>query len=150
MVGEDRVAMSAKELRRGHVIRHVIDEPLTQVEAGTLLGLTDRQIRRLIERVKQEGDAGLAHRGRGKPSNSRGGEGEGAEAVRAAVGRLWADVGGGEVGRAPRDHAERGDAAEVAPREGRDALSATGAPASNVAGAEGACGGTGTARRLAP
>jgi len=71
MVGEDRVIMSVKELRRVHVICHTMEKKLTQVKAGTLLGLTTRHIRRLIERVEQAGDQGLAHRGRGKPSNRR-------------------------------------------------------------------------------
>jgi hypothetical protein len=69
MVREDRVIMSVKELRRVHVIRHTMEQQLTQVKAGTLLGLTPRHIRRLIERVERAGDHGLAHRGRGKPSN---------------------------------------------------------------------------------
>ncbi len=38
-------------------------------QAGALLGLTPRHIRRLLARVAQEGDHGLVHRGRGKPSN---------------------------------------------------------------------------------
>jgi hypothetical protein len=71
MVGEDTVTMSAKELRRVHVIRQVREKRITQREAGTLLRLTDRQIRRLLGRVKAEGDQGLVHRGRGKPSNRR-------------------------------------------------------------------------------
>ena len=71
MVREDRVIMSVKELRRVHVIRQTMEKQLTQVQAGTLLGLTTRHIRRLIERVEQAGDQGLAHRGRGKPSNRR-------------------------------------------------------------------------------
>jgi hypothetical protein len=71
MVREDRVIMSVKELRRVHVIRQTMEKKLTQVKAGALLGLTPRHIRRLIERVKQAGDHGLAHRGRGKPSNRR-------------------------------------------------------------------------------
>lgn len=71
MVREDRVTMSAKELRRVHVIRQVVDQQLTQVKAGALLGLTPRQVRRLVRRVEQEGDRGLVHRGRGKPSNRR-------------------------------------------------------------------------------
>ena len=71
MVGEDRVIMSVKELRRVHVIRHAMEQKMTQVKAGALLGLSTRQVRRLIERVEQEGDKGLAHRGRGKPSNRR-------------------------------------------------------------------------------
>ena len=71
MVGEDRVIMSVKELRRVHVIRQTMEQKRTQVEAGLLLGLTTRHIRRLIERVAQAGDQGLAHRGRGPPSNRR-------------------------------------------------------------------------------
>jgi hypothetical protein len=71
MVGEDRVIMSVTELRRVHVIRQTMEKKLTQVTAGTVLGLTPRHIRRLIARVEQAGDHGLAHRGRGKPSNRR-------------------------------------------------------------------------------
>ena len=71
MVREGRVIMSVKELRRVHVIRQTREKKLTQVKAGTLLGLTPRHIRRLIARVAQAGDHGLAHRGRGKPSNRR-------------------------------------------------------------------------------
>ena len=71
MVREDRVIMSVKELRRVHVIRQTRERKLTQVEAATLLGLTPRHIRRLLARVEQAGDQGLAHRGRGKPSNRR-------------------------------------------------------------------------------
>ena len=71
MVREDRVIMSVKELRRVHVIRQTREKKLTQVKAGALLGLTPRQIRRLLARVEQAGDHGLVHRGRGKPSNRR-------------------------------------------------------------------------------
>jgi len=71
MVREDKMTMSTKELRRVHVIRQVRDEQITQVKAGALLGLTDRQIRRLVRRVEQAGDRGLVHRGRGQPSNRR-------------------------------------------------------------------------------
>ena len=71
MVGEDRVLMSGKELRRVHVLHQVREKRITQKEAGRLVALTDRQIRRLLRRVEQEGDQGLVHRGRGKPSNRR-------------------------------------------------------------------------------
>jgi hypothetical protein len=71
MVGEDKVTMSGKELRRVHVIRQVLEQKLTQGEAAVFLGLSDRQIRRLSKGVKQEGDRGLVHRGRGQPSNRR-------------------------------------------------------------------------------
>lgn len=71
MVREDRVMMSVKELRRVPVIRHAMEQTITQVKAGALVGLTARHVRRLIERVRREGDRGLVHRGRGKPSNRR-------------------------------------------------------------------------------
>ncbi len=83
MVGEDRVVMTGNELRRVHVIRQALEKKLTQVKAATVLGLTPRQVRRLMTRVRQEGDAGLVHRGRGKPSNRRI-----AEAVKAKILRL--------------------------------------------------------------
>jgi len=63
--------MSGKELRRVHVIRQTMEKKLTQAKAGELVGLTARHVRRLVQRVRQEGDQGLAHRGRGKPSNRR-------------------------------------------------------------------------------
>lgn len=71
MVGEDRVVMSGSELRRVHVIRQVIEHQLTQQKASEALGLTVRHIRRLSHRLRADGDGGLAHRSRGKPSNRR-------------------------------------------------------------------------------
>ena len=71
MVGEGRVIRSVQELRRVSVIRQTMEKKLTQVQAGTVLGLTPRHIRRLIKRVEQAGDQGLAHRGLGQPSNRR-------------------------------------------------------------------------------
>ena len=71
MVGADRVIMRVKELRRVPGIRPTREKTLTQIKAGTLLGRTTRHLRRLIERVEQEGAQGRAHRGRGKPANRR-------------------------------------------------------------------------------
>jgi transposase len=71
MVGEDTVRMSGQELTRVHVIRQAMSHALRQKEAGEVLDVTTRQVRRLIQRVRAEGDAGLVHRGRGKPSNRR-------------------------------------------------------------------------------
>lgn len=71
MVREETVRMSVPELKRVHVIRQVMNKALRQREAGEVLGLTTRQVRRLIQRVRAEGDAGLVHRSRGTPSNRR-------------------------------------------------------------------------------
>lgn len=69
MAREDRVLMSTKELRRLHVLQQVGERKITQADAAQVLGLSDRQIRRLVARVRQEGARGLAHQSRGRPSN---------------------------------------------------------------------------------
>ena len=58
MVGEDRVTMSGKELRRVHVLRQALEKNITQGQAGEALGLTARHIRRLLRRVQAEGMRG--------------------------------------------------------------------------------------------
>lgn len=69
MAGRDTVTMSQEELKRLHVIRKVLDKKLKQIDAAGILGLCDRQIRRIISRIRSGGDAAIAHRSRGKPSN---------------------------------------------------------------------------------
>jgi Helix-turn-helix domain len=69
MAREDRIVMSVKELRRFHVIQQVLEQKMKQVEAAEVLGLSDRQIRRILKRVGVEGARGLVHRSRGRPSN---------------------------------------------------------------------------------
>lgn len=70
-MGEDIIRMSQKELTRVHIIRKVLDSSLKQKEAAEKLSLSERQIRRLTERVRNEGDKGLTHRLRGRPSKHR-------------------------------------------------------------------------------
>jgi transposase len=61
--------MSQRELKRLHVIRKAIDKGITQGVAAGLLGLSQRHIRRLIKRVREESDKGIIHRSRGKASH---------------------------------------------------------------------------------
>jgi transposase len=65
------ITMSIKELGRLPVIEKVLREELKQIEASRLLALSDRQVRRITRRVKEEGVKGLIHRSRGRPSNRR-------------------------------------------------------------------------------
>jgi transposase len=60
--------MSQEELRRLDVIRRLEARRLTTKEAGEVLGITERQVRRLRRRVEKEGAQGLAHRSRGRAS----------------------------------------------------------------------------------
>ena len=69
MAREDIIVMSQKELQRLHVVRKAIDKHLTQVSAADILCLSTRQIKRIIKRVKEEGDTGIAHKSRGRLSN---------------------------------------------------------------------------------
>ncbi|MCK4249490.1 MAG: ISNCY family transposase [Candidatus Omnitrophica bacterium] len=61
--------MSQGECHRLHIVRKAIDKELTQVEAGEILDLSYRQIKRIVKRVREEGDTGIAHKLRGKKSN---------------------------------------------------------------------------------
>jgi hypothetical protein len=69
MAREDIIRMNREELKRLHVIHKVIDGRLKQVEATRILGLCDRQIRRIVKRIKEGGDEGIIHKSRGKASN---------------------------------------------------------------------------------
>jgi len=66
---EDMVMASQEELRRLHVVRKVQEKLIKQVEAGEVLGLSSRQVRRIVKRVGKEGARGVIHRARGRCSN---------------------------------------------------------------------------------
>ena len=66
MAEEGRITMSQKESNRLYVIHQVINKAITQKEAGLLLGITERQVRRIARNVKREGATGICHRSRGK------------------------------------------------------------------------------------
>lgn len=71
MAGEDIIMLRQKELKRLHVIRKVIEGTLTQADAAGLISLTERQIRRIVKRIREEGDEGIRHKSRGKPSRRK-------------------------------------------------------------------------------
>src|SRR3972149_711922 len=63
--------MSKKELKGGHIMRQVMEGTMRQGKEAGGGGLNERQVRRIIKRIKEEGDKGICHRGRGRPSNRR-------------------------------------------------------------------------------
>ena len=71
MAGEDIIMLRQRELRRLHVIQKVLERVIKQVEAVEILSLSSRQIRRIVKRVKEEGDKGVVHKSRGRSSNRR-------------------------------------------------------------------------------
>jgi transposase len=71
MAGEDIIMVRQGELRRLHVIQRVLEKVIKQVEAAEILSLSGRQIRRIVRRIRDEGNRGVMHKSRGRPSNRR-------------------------------------------------------------------------------
>lgn len=63
--------MSAKELSRLEVMQRLSKKQLSQKEAGTMLSLSVRQIKRLLHAYRQKGAAGLVSKHRGRKANNR-------------------------------------------------------------------------------
>ena len=63
--------MSRKERDRLKVIEQVELGLMSQVKASEVLRLSVRQVRRIERRYRREGDRGLVHRSRGRPSRRR-------------------------------------------------------------------------------
>ena len=71
MAATERITMTMRELDRYKVIQDVTDGMLRPWRAAERLGLTTRQIRRLVSRLRDQGAPGLVSRRRSKPSNNR-------------------------------------------------------------------------------
>ena len=65
------VSMSDKELKRLSVLQEICDQRITQSQAAQLLHISERHIRRLLQKYKAQGPAALAHACRGQISNSK-------------------------------------------------------------------------------
>ncbi len=71
MVGKDIIRMSLREVRRLKAVHEVRKGHITQKAVASMLGLSDRQVRRLVRAVKEEGDHGVVHKNRGRRSNRK-------------------------------------------------------------------------------
>ena len=65
------VMMSERELNRVEVLSQVIDRRRTASEAAAVLGLSQRQVQRLLARFRDGGAAAIRHKARGRPPNNR-------------------------------------------------------------------------------
>ena len=65
------IRMSAIERKRLEMLSRVKDRLITQVKASELLGISYRHTRRIYKRYREQGDKGLIHKNRGRPSNRR-------------------------------------------------------------------------------
>jgi hypothetical protein len=65
----ERITLSQRERMR--MLHEVKQRHLTQREAGRRLRLSDRQVRRLLLRIRKHGDQAVIHVLRGRPSNRK-------------------------------------------------------------------------------
>ena len=63
--------MTEKELKKLNVIKKILGGECTQKEAVESLGITTRQIDRLILKYKNDGESGFIHKSRGKESHKK-------------------------------------------------------------------------------
>jgi len=63
--------MSSKELSRLEVMHRLSEKRMRQEEAGRILQLSVRQIKRLLQAYRRQGAAGLGSKHRGRKSNNR-------------------------------------------------------------------------------
>lgn len=58
------------EIKRMHILQKIVEQHMTASQASELLGLSLRQVRRLIAKYRQQGASGVVHGNRGRaPSN---------------------------------------------------------------------------------
>jgi hypothetical protein len=67
----ERIALSQPERDRLRVLHEVEQGYLTQVAAAQRIKITDRQVRRLLLRLREQGDRAVIHGLRGRPSNRK-------------------------------------------------------------------------------
>jgi transposase len=67
----DLLTMSTRELSRVEVMGRLQEKRLTQKEAAKILGIGERQAKRLWKRFREKGASGLVSKRRGKPSNNQ-------------------------------------------------------------------------------
>ena len=65
------LTMSQKELTRLEVMQRIEKKRLKQKEAAEMLGISVRQVKRLLRSYRQSGAEGLVSKRRGKPSNNQ-------------------------------------------------------------------------------
>lgn len=73
---KDLITLSHEEHDRLLIIRKVMKQEISQVEAADLLNISDRQVRALIGKVREKGSKGMAHGNRGRESPRKMARGE--------------------------------------------------------------------------
>jgi len=67
----ERITLSHRERDRLKVLHEVKQKHLSQVAAAVRLKVSDRQVRRMLLRIRERGDRAVVHGLRGRPSNRK-------------------------------------------------------------------------------
>lgn len=89
----ERIEMSQEERDWLEWLKRARDKKLTQREAAEKMGVSERWVRRLLNRMKDEGDRVVVHGLRGQPSNRKLGEATRKRALKALQHPDWHDFG---------------------------------------------------------
>jgi transposase len=89
----ERIAMSQQERDRLEWLKRARDGKVTQREAASKMGVSERWVRKLLQRMKQEGDRIVVHGLRGRSSNRKLDEGLRKRAMTALSDPDWHDFG---------------------------------------------------------
>jgi len=66
IMNEEILVMRQSELKRLELIKKAINKELTQLEVSKFLSISIRQVKRIVRRVKEQGNKGVIHQLRGK------------------------------------------------------------------------------------
>ncbi len=66
MLAKDSLVMDSEDRKRFYVIMQAINKEITQKRASEILGISERQIRRIVGSVRKDGEKRILHGGRGK------------------------------------------------------------------------------------
>ena len=72
---EGYLTMSNREIDKLKVIQNAIDGRFKHTEAAQMLSITERQVRRLCAKIRKDGNRGIIHGLKGRPSNHKMAEG---------------------------------------------------------------------------
>lgn len=62
------IIVSIRELKRLKTIQEAIERHITQKTASAVIGISERQVRRLVKAVREQGEKGIIHKARGQVS----------------------------------------------------------------------------------
>jgi transposase len=89
----ERIAMSQEERDRLEWLKRAKDKVICQREAAERMGVSDRWVRKLLQRMRRQGDAAVVHGLRGRASNRKIATGLQARAIEILKQPEWHDFG---------------------------------------------------------